>query len=295
MPTPMAQVESDAAARAAERTFLGLGMDDGVTRGTLPVSERVRTPDGRLYGGAMLGVAVAAMETATMRRVVWATTQFVASAPHGARIEVEVEELARGGRSSQVLVRASTTDGPMFTALGATGVGRDDGFVASYLGMPRVPAPHDCPPLLAPAVGKERGYKTVTDIRAAGEAGAIGSGDGGSADGRPPALLIWTSTPGYRTSLPAMMAMVADHLPLTLARLAGLDGAGASLDNTLRVGPRAEHDWVLLECLPELGDGGYGHGTVHLWAPDGRLLAIGSQSSGMRTFANWKRAPTGSS
>ena len=77
-----------------------------------------------------------------------------------------------------------------------------------------------------------------------------------------------------------MMALVADHLPLTLARLAGVNGTGASLDNTLRVGPRAEHDWVLLECLPELGAGGYGHGTVHLWAPDGRLLAIGSQSLG---------------
>ncbi len=290
MPTPMAHVESDAAARAAERTFLGLEMDDGATRGTIPVSERVRTPDGRLYGGAMLGVAVTAMETTTMRRVVWATTQFVASAPHGARIEVEVEESARGGRSSQVLVRASTTDGSMFTALGATGEGRDDGFGAAYLGMPRVPEPDDCPPLLTPAIGEERGYKTVTDIRAAGEAGT-----GGSGDGRPPALLIWASTPGHRTSLPAMMALVADHLPLTLARLAGVDGAGASLDNTLRVGPRAEHDWVLLECLPELGHGGYGHGTVHLWAPDGRLLAIGSQSSGMRTFANWERAPTGSS
>ncbi len=287
MPTPMAHTESDAAERAAERSFFGLAMDDGATRGALPVSERVRTPDGRLYGGAMLGVALTAMETATVRRVVWATTQFAASAPHGARIDVEVEELARGGRSSQVLVRASTSDGPMFTALGATGAGRDDGFAASYLAMPRVPTPGDCPPLLPPAPVEERGYKTVTDIRAAGE---IGSGDDG--DGRPPALLIWASTPGHRTSLPAMMALVADHLPLTLARLAGLDGAGASLDNTLRVGPRAESDWVLLECLPELGDGGYGHGTVHLWAPDGRLLAVGSQSSGMRAFASWPGGAT---
>ena len=146
MPTPMAHVEPDAVARAAERTFLGLEMDDGATRGTLPVSERVRTPDGRLYGGAMLGIAATAMETTTTRRVVWATTQFVASAPHGARIEVEVEELARGGRSSQVLVRASTTDGPMFTALGATGEERDDGFGASYLAMPRVPTPRTAHP-----------------------------------------------------------------------------------------------------------------------------------------------------
>lgn len=253
-------------------------MDDGVHQGALPVAERVRTPDGRLYGGAMLAVAITAMETATERRVVWATTQFVASAPHGARIDVVVEELARGGRSSQVLVRGATSDGPMFTALGATGVGRPDGFVAEYVGMPEVPAPDDCPLLLPAAPDGERGYKTITDIRAAGS-------DGGA---RPPALYIWARTPGHCTSLPAMIGLVADHLPLTLARLAGVEGAGASLDNTLRVGPRAEHDWVLLDLHPELGVDGYGHGTVWVWSPDGTLLAVGSQSSRMRTFADWK-------
>jgi acyl-CoA thioesterase len=282
MPGLVAHARTDAAARAAEREFLGLEMGDGSRAGILPVAERVRTPDGRLYGGAMLGVAITAMESATERRIVWATTQFVASAPHGARIEVVVEELARGGRSSQVLVRGSTSDGPMFTALGATGVEQVDGFRATYVAMPDVPPPDDCPPLLPPAPDGERGYKSITDIRAAGEVPAT----------RPPELLIWASTPGHCTTLPAMLALVADHLPLTLARLAGLNGAGASLDNSLRVGPRAEHDWVLLECHPELGDGGYGHGTVYLWAPDGTLLAVGSQSSGMRAFASWPKVAT---
>jgi acyl-CoA thioesterase len=274
----VAQATPDAAARAAERSFLGLEMDDGARQGTLPVAERVRTPDGRLYGGAILGAAIAAMETATERRIVWATTQFVASAPHGACLDVVVEELARGGRSSQVLARGSTPDGSLFTALGSTGVEQPEGFAARYVEMPAVPPPQDCPPLLPPAPDGERGYKTVTDIRAAGMV------DGS----RLPELLIWARTPGHCTSLPAMVALVADHLPLTLARLAGLDGAGASLDNTLRVGPRAEHEWVLLELHPELGDGGYGHGTVWVWTPDGTLIAVGSQSSGMRAFTSWR-------
>ena len=274
----MEPVASDAAARAAERAFFGLEMGDGARAGILPVAERVRTPDGRLYGGAMLGVAITAMETATERRIVWATTQFVASAPHGARIEVVVEELARGGRTSQVLVRGATSDGPMFTAIGATGTEGLDPFEPTYLAAPDAPAPEECPPLLAPAELEERGYRTVTDIRAAGEVGAA----------RPPQLLIWARTPGHCTTLPAMLALVADHLPLTLGRLAGFEGAGASLDNSLRVGPRAQHDWVLLECRPELGAGGYGHGTVYLWSPEGVLLAIGSQSSRMRAFAKWR-------
>ena len=281
MPTPMDSLQSDADGRAAERSFLGLEMPDGGRSGVLTVTETVRTPDGRLYGGAILGAALTAMETATERRIVWATTQFVASAPHGTRITVEVEELARGGKSSQVAVRGTTADGTVFAALGATGTERTDGFGAHYLQMPDVPAPDGCPALLPPTPGGERGYKTITDIRSAGE----------DRNARPPSLLIWARTLGHCTSLPAMLALVSDHLPLTLARLADLEGAGASLDNTLRVGPRAEHEWVLVECHAELGAGGYGHGTVYLWAPDGTLLAIGSESSGMRSFTEWKGAP----
>jgi acyl-CoA thioesterase len=272
----------DAVARAAERAFLGLEMAEGATNGVLPVAERLRTPDGRLYGGALLGAAITAMETRTERRIVWATTQFVASAPHGTRIDVTVEELARGRRTSQVLVRGAAPDGPVFTALGATGLDRSGLFDPRYLTMPAVPPPEDCPPLLPPTPGGEHGYCTVTDIRAAGV----------DRDRRRPALLIWASIPGHCTSLPALTALIADHLPLSLGRLADFDGAGASLDNTLRVGPRAEHDWVLLECHPDIGAGGYGHGTVHLWAPDGTLLAVGSQTSGMRRLRDWRRTVT---
>jgi acyl-CoA thioesterase len=285
MPALSAHATTDTAARRAERAFFGLAMDDGARAGSLSVSECIRTPDGRIYGGAMLGVAVTAMETATRRRVVWATTQFLGSAPHGARIDVLVEELARGRRSSQVLVQGATVDGPLFTALGATGTEGSQAFDATYLRMPAVPVPDECAPLRTPVGPELRGYETVTDIRIAGQIETA----------RPPQLLIWARTPGHCTSLPALLALVADHLPLTLGRLAGFEGAGASLDNSLRVGPRAGHDWVLLECRPELGAGGYGHGTVYLWSPDGVLLAVGSQSSGMRAFDDWRgRATPGS-
>jgi len=285
MPLLSAHATIDAAARAAERAFYGLAMDDGAGAGALPVAEHVRTPDGRLYGGAMLGVAITAMETATERRIVWATTQFLASAPHGARIEVAVEELARGKRSSQVLVRGATADGPMFTALGATGSEGSDDFEPEYFAMPDAPSPDDCAPLRARGGLGGQGYETVTDIRAAGETSAT----------RPPQLLLWARTLGHCTTLPAMLALVGDHLPYSLGRMAGFEGAGASLDNSLRVGPRTEHEWVLLECRPEMGAYGYGHGTVYLWSPDGVLLAVGSQSSGMRTFDQWRgRATPGS-
>ena len=34
---------------------------------------------------------------------------------------------------------------------------------------------------------------------------------------------------------------------------------------------------MLLDLHPELGVGGYGHGTVWVWSPDGTLLAVGSR------------------
>ncbi len=275
-------MRSDTTARAAERSFLGLEMDDGAMTGILPVTEHIRTPDGRLYGGALLGVAIAAMETATERRIVWATTQFVASAPHGTRIDVVAEELARGRRSSQVLVRGTGPDGPMFTALGATGLDRPDYFDTR---LPRDAGGTGAAGLSTPAAVHPGGRARIPH-RNRHPCGRRGSRcpPAGAADlGLDPGVLRDPSRAG---------TLVADHLPLTLGRLAGFDGAGASLDNTLRVGPTAEHDWVLLECLRELSAGRYGHGTVHLWAPDGTLLAVGSQSSGMRRMAEWRGAVT---
>jgi acyl-CoA thioesterase len=85
--------------------------------------------------------------------------------------------------------------------------------------------------------------------------------------------------------------VVADQLPFTVAHLAGAPGAGSSLDNTLRVGPRTVCEWVLLELRPDLGARGYGHGSVWIWSPDGQLLAVGSQTSGMQSAMAFTAEP----
>jgi acyl-CoA thioesterase len=265
-------VEQDARDRAEERSFLGMEMDDGAMYGVLPVSVQLCTRRDTLYGGSVHAAVIAAMETATRRRAVWATTQLVGTATVGERIELRVDELARSGRTSQVSLRGTTASGVVFAALGATGDDRTEPFTAQYGGAPKVPEPDDCPVMFAHRESGPRGYQTVLDLRAAGT--VPGS--------RPPAILAWARTPGRRTTLPAMIATAADQLPFAVAHLAGVSGAGASLDNTLRVGPRADHEWVLLELRPDLGGRGYGHGSVWVWSPDGVLLAVGSQSSVMR-------------
>jgi acyl-CoA thioesterase len=80
------------------------------------------------------------------------------------------------------------------------------------------------------------------------------------------------------------MAYLADMVPMSIARALGRAGGGTSVDNAMRfAGPTAE-EWVLLELVPHLAAGGYGHGGLLLWAPDGQLLATGSQTAGLLLF-----------
>ncbi|MBA2282311.1 MAG: thioesterase family protein, partial [Acidimicrobiia bacterium] len=87
-----------------------------------------------------------------------------------------------------------------------------------------------------------------------------------------------------RVATPALLGFLADMVPVSVARAGGRAGAGTSLDNTLRFGPRATTSWVLVDLDPHLAHDGYGHGTVALWAPDGTLLATGSQTAAMLLF-----------
>jgi acyl-CoA thioesterase len=281
MPDLLPRRIDDHASRIAEREFLGLDMDEGARRGVVVAGELLHTNRGTLYGGGMLAVAIAAMETTTRRRSVWATAQFIGQAPTGARLTIEVDELARGGRASQVLVRGVHNGETVVAALGATGEDRPDGFAAEYATMPAVPDPTDCTPLFPRRADAPPGYQSFVDVLAAGV----------QHHARPPALLAWARTHDRCTSLPAMLAVVADQLPFTVAHLAGAPGAGSSLDNTLRVGPRAVCEWVLLELRPDLGARGYGHGSAWIWSPDGRLLAVGSQTSGMQPAMPFRADP----
>ena len=83
---------------------------------------------------------------------------------------------------------------------------------------------------------------------------------------------------------PARLAFIADMVPVSVMRACGLTGAGTSLDNTLRVGPIVETEWVLLDLRPHFAHGGYGHGDAFLWSESGVLMATGSQSSTMLLF-----------
>ena len=65
-----------------------------------------------------IAVSVAAAEQVTARTALWMTTQFVATAAHGAAIDVQVEVLAPGKRTNQVRVTGTVADGSVVFAPG---------------------------------------------------------------------------------------------------------------------------------------------------------------------------------
>ena len=233
-------------------------------------------PDGALFGGAALAATCAAMELATGRPSLWATVQFVASASVGEELDCRVERLAAGKYIDQARLTASSRGRLVFTAIGSTATRRDDGVSGSALRMPAVAPPDESAPFGGRRSWSENGevgHHRVSEVREA--VGEVGEG-GGDRAGR---LLMWARLTGESATTAAKLGFLADMVPVAVCRGAGVSGAGTSLDNSLRVGQLVDTEWVLTELEGHTAAGGYGHGLVHLWSPDGVLMATGSQTA----------------
>jgi acyl-CoA thioesterase len=82
----------------------------------------------------------------------------------------------------------------------------------------------------------------------------------------------------------ASLGFLADLVPTAVVRAAGRAGAGTSLDNAIRFGPRPDTEWMLVDFDPYLAVNGYAQGAARLWAPDGTLLGVASQTAMMLLF-----------
>jgi acyl-CoA thioesterase II len=232
--------------------------------------------DGKLFGGAGLAAAVATLEAATERNALWTTVQFVGSAEIGERIDCHAEVLAAGYNTSQARVTATVGERLVFIALGSTArIGRD-GFSADIGVMPRVAGPEQCAPWQPefpfPTEKIEaRGPFLTAETRLAKRD-----------DGK---FVQWARMKaGPQTRL--TLAYLADFVPSAVLRAAGRNGGGTSLDNSIRFGPTPAPgtDWIMIDTDPYLADSGYVHGAARLWSPEGRLLAVASQTAVARIF-----------
>jgi acyl-CoA thioesterase II len=248
----------------------------GDGRYTFELTPELARFDDKLFGGAGLAAAVAAFEAETRRRAIWATVQFVGSADLGERIECRAEVLAAGHNTSQVEVTATVGERLVFKALGSTARDRENGFSYELGSIPDVPGPDESEgwlpefPFPIDTVAA-RGPFSTAEFRLAKRD-----------DGRTGLWVRLPSVPQTRTTV----AYLADFVPSSVLRAAGRAGGGTSLDNSIRFGrePARGTDWILIETDPWIIDGGYVHGGARIWAADGTLLAVASQTAVARLF-----------
>ena len=254
---------------AIDEAFLGLSDIDGGVRFTVEL--RLARPDRRLFGGTAIAVALAAIERGTRREALWATAQLVGTAPVGSVVDCAIDELARGHRTSQVQVTATADGEVVFVALGAAATLKEEERSVVGIGavMPDTPPPQSCRTVFTAPGDEVTGWHSRVDMRLAAE-------DHGGQVGR---LCLWLRIIDDQPWTPARLAFVADMVPVSVNRAAGVFGAGTSLDNSLRMGRLVDSEWVLLELIPHVAWGGYGTGTGLMWAQDGTLMAVASQTA----------------
>lgn len=271
--------------------FLGLVAGDTPGTFNFDVVDHLARHDGHLYGGTAIAVSLAAAEVVSERPAVWMTTQFVATAPPGERITVQAEVLAPGRRTNQIRVTGTDPSGAtMFASLGATGNHNPEGLTGVFEQPPEVDRPEDSlgvGPFEAmvanagytvdlSAMTDNSGFTRVVEYR---QPAVHHHPDPG-----PGRICFWVRRRDGVAASPAIVAFMADMVPLSVAHATGELAGGISLDNSIRVGAFEETEWVLLDMRPHLAVGNYGHGAVHVWSESGHLLATASQSASMLRF-----------
>jgi acyl-CoA thioesterase II len=260
------------------RTWLGLEPTHNPMRWVLPVTPGISTVGPFLFGGCALGAAIAALEHASGRPVVWATAQYLSYAHPPSMLDIDVTLAARGRSITQGRVVGHVADAEILTVNAALG-SRDLDVEGSWVERPQVPAPEDCE-VRGPRVPGTESIMDRIDVRLA-DARAWSDVDGNpSPTGR---SMLWARMPDLLDlSSGASLAILGDYVPFGIGQALGRAGGGSSLDNTLRVYRLVPTEWVLLDIRIHAVAHGFGHGVVHLWSEDGTLLATASQSTIVR-------------
>jgi acyl-CoA thioesterase len=257
--------------------FLDLRPGDGPGRWKLPVVPLLCTGGNFLFGGAGLGAAIAALEGTTDRPVVWAAAQYLSFARPPSVLDLEVIVPVEGHQMTQARVVGRVGDTEILTVNAALGRRPFDAG-GEWTTMPTVPPPDACPERAHRNMSVDEHVMSRFDQRLA-RGRALDELDGRPGDG---SAALWVRLPQGLEVSGAALAILGDFVPFGISQALGVGAGGRSLDNTLRVVSLTSTEWVLLDVHIHAIARGFGHGRVHLWAEDGTLLAIASQSAIVR-------------
>ncbi|MCU1454080.1 MAG: acyl-CoA thioesterase [Acidimicrobiales bacterium] len=262
--------------------FLGLRNTHNPHRWYFEVTPGISSGGGFMFGGCGLGAAILALEHTTGRPLVWATAQYLSYAAPGSVVDIDVTIAVDGRNTAQARATGHVADREIFTvnaALGARAL-PDQG---QWAKRPTVPAP-EASPIRPSRFNRDDTIMSRMDVRLA-DGVAMEDLDGTIGSGR---SALWVRMIDPVDWSPAILAILGDYVPFGIGQALGAQAGGNSLDNTLRVVRIVPTDWVLVDIRVDAIHHGFGHGTVHLWADDGTLLATASQSTIVR---HWNHQP----
>ncbi len=228
-----------------------------------------------MFGGVGLAAAVQALERTCRRPLVWATAQYLSFARQPSVIDLDVIIPISGRSVTQARVIGHVGESEIFTVNAALGE-RPAPISRDWVGAPAVDRPENCPP--AVNWREERpGMRRLIDVRV-----ATGRFDHDGPElpdpGQDSQMILWMRLIDDSPIDATMLALFADHIPYALGHAVGFRAGGTSLDNTIRIIRVPPTRWVLCDMRVHAIDGGFAHGTMRLYAEDGALMAMGSQS-----------------
>ncbi|MEM7077750.1 MAG: hypothetical protein AAF513_03875 [Pseudomonadota bacterium] len=231
-------------------------------------------PEGNkfLMGGVNFAAALEALEVATQAPVLYASAQFLSFARLDDVVDIAPTLLSEGKSVTQASAVNRVGEREILRVSAALGA-RDTDEARQFLVMPGVPGPAECP-----IVTKDRDADDLSahiEKRLCVEDPKTGLG------------IQWIR---YLPAAPlriGLIALIADHLAGALPRTRG----AASLDNHLRVMHRPRTEWILCETQMSAYLQGFMHGQTRMFAQDGSLIAIASQSAALpRRGGGWAQS-----
>ena len=261
--------------------WLGLEPTHNPMRWILPVTPGISTGHQFLFGGCGLGAAIAALEGSSGRPVVWATAQYLSYAKPPEIMDIDVTIAVEGRQITQARAVGQVGNREILTVNAALGQ-RDIDAQGQWSSMPEVPPPDECAHRMPRFPGAESIMDRI-DVRLAAARDMAALPGPPSPDGR---SALWARLPDVLEMSAATLGILGDYVPFGIGQALGAQAGGNSLDNTLRMGTLVPTTWVLLDIRVHAVVNGFGHGVVHLWAEDGTLLAMASQSTIVRFWSD---------
>lgn len=258
--------------KAAAPSFVAITPGSVPGRYALPIVPGLSVGDpakATLFGGAGLAAGIAAIEQETGKATIWATAQFLSHAFKGECLEIDVRVPGAGHHVSQARAVIRRDGQEILTVMASLGR-RPPVHRMQWLQPPRVPPPEECRQMpMYWRRGEDDMYIRLDSRVAPGWTEAPYEHGG---RGR-----FWIRTlDGSPVDRP-FLAMVGDFLPASLTTMVGRK-LMTSLDNSIRFMAAARTEWVLCEAQLHAIDEGIAHGAMQMFAEDGSLLAVASQS-----------------